>query len=212
MQSRRHLEATFQHSNSRPHNSQSSMRTHRVARSPASTVCTRNTADNDYTAILPLLRCCIWVCLFWCRLGHCRRAIFQRKEWCHRIGLEAFLQICRCCSFKGGRAEKSRRAHPDVKSSPGIQHIINEAQRLFFLSNIERVSYYLGVRAVRRNGFNQGCIVGSRAFVTGCKDDWRVSTRDLLDLQTYHRCKLHRELCDVSICRLQHLNIGLLKS
>jgi hypothetical protein len=111
---------TFQRSNASFHHTQCSMRAHREAWTPASTISTSNTTHNDDTTIRHLLRRCVRIVAFRCRLRHGRWCVLECEKRGHTVGLEALVQVIWRCFGNGRWAQQSGGGHPDVESGRNI--------------------------------------------------------------------------------------------
>lgn len=84
----------------------------------------------------------------------------QREKWRQPIRLPPSLKLPWPCPINSRRPQPARRTDPHIQSSTDIQDIIDQPQCLLLASNIQRISYHLGIWKLFINFRGQGCGVG----------------------------------------------------
>lgn len=122
------------------------MRTHGVARTPATPVRARRAAHDDDTPVPPILRRRVGVAAFARRLGHGGWGVLEREEGRHGVRLEASLQVRGCRGVDGRWAQETGGADPDVETAPGVEDVVDEREGVGFRSDVVGVSDHFRVR------------------------------------------------------------------
>ena len=160
------------------------MRCHCEGRGPAAAVGAGDRGNHDDGTVRGVFGRGVGIAPLGRGFLHSSGGVLEREESRHGVCFECVEEVARAGSGYAWGAEEAGGGGPDVEAAPGVEHVVDEGEGVFFRVDFVRVADDFGVRVLGVDGFGElgvGFGGGGGACVDACcAVGWK-----LLELRLY---------------------------